>query len=285
MRLDSSLRAVTIAVPPAGGVMAASAGTIRLAVIDNDDAFLTVLNKRLEAAGWERRMLRGGAPPEELVAMKADALLVDHTVLSPDGWSFIERVCGLLPSLGVVVCSDRSTVAQRVRGLRLGADDWINKPCHPEEVMARIEAVIRRRRRSQTRKAAGPLVVGEMEIRVDQFQAFVAGRSVELTRREFELLHALVEARGAVLEREEIYRRVWGYEMVYGDRSVDVFVRKLRSKFQRFSPSWQYVHTHFGVGYRFDPVGPAGADAAVEVAQAVDASEASQPFHIRATAR
>jgi DNA-binding response OmpR family regulator len=207
--------------------------------------------------------------------MKLDAVLVDHAVLGPDGWSFIERIAGLMPGLGVVVCSDRSTVAQRVRGLRLGADDWIAKPCHPEEVMARIEAVTRRRRRSRAREAAGPLVVGELEIREDQFQAFVAGRSVDLTRREFELLHVLAEARGAVLEREEIYRRVWGYEMAHGDRSVDVFVRKLRSKLQRFSPGWQYVHTHFGVGYRFDAEGPGGANAGhavqeVEAAGSVD---------------
>ncbi len=253
--------------------MAASAGTIRIAVIDADDAFLTVLDKRLEAAGWERRLLRGGVPAEELVAMKVDALLVDHSVLGPDGWGFIERICGLLPSLGVVVCSDRSTVAQRVRGLRLGADDWINKPCHPEEVMARIEAVVRRRRRSQARQVVGPLVVGELEIRTDQFQAFVAGRSVDLTRREFELLQALADARGAVLEREEIYRRVWGYEMAHGDRSVDVFVRKLRSKLQRVSPSWQYVHTHFGIGYRFDAVGPASSDAGFTVAAATDLAD------------
>ena len=253
--------------------MTLSAGTIRIAVIDADDAFLTVLNKRLEAAGWERRMLRGGVPAEELVAMKVDALLVDLAVLGPDVWSFVERVCGMLPSLGVVVCTDRSTVAQRVRGLRLGADDWINKPCHPEEVMARIEAVVRRRRRTRAKEAAGPLVVGELEIRLDQFQAFVAGRSVDLTRREFELLQALAEARGAVLEREEIYRRVWGYEMAHGDRSVDVFVRKLRSKLKRVSPSWQYVHTHFGIGYRFDAVVPAGSDAGFTVELATDPAD------------
>ena len=81
--------------------------------------------------------------------MKLNALLVDISILGPLGWEFLERVCGMLPDLGVVVCTQGSTVAQRVRGLRLGADDWIAKPSHPEEVMARIEAVVRRRRRSQ----------------------------------------------------------------------------------------------------------------------------------------
>ena len=80
--------------------------------------------------------------------MKLNALLVDISVLGPQGWEFLEKVCGAIPGLGVLVCTSQSTVAQRVRGLRLGADDWIGKPSHPEEVMARIEAVVRRRKRA-----------------------------------------------------------------------------------------------------------------------------------------
>jgi DNA-binding response OmpR family regulator len=209
-------------------------------------------------------------PPEELVAMKLNAVLVDLAVLGPLGWEFLERVCGMLPDLGVVVCTQGSTVAQRVRGLRLGADDWIAKPSHPEEVMARIEAVVRRRRRSRTPAEQGPVVAGEIEIRPDQFQAFVSGHSLELTRREFELMQVIVEASGRVIEREEIYQRVWGYAMAHGDRSVDVFVRKLRSKLQRQSPGWEYIHTHFGVGYRFEPE-PADAAAGQAPAGAIAA--------------
>jgi DNA-binding response OmpR family regulator len=142
-------------------------------------------------------------------------------------------------------------VAQRVRGLRLGADDWITKPCHPEEVIARVQGVARRRRRSTGRTESKPLMAGEVEIRSDQFQAFVGGHGLDLTRREFELIELLAAAEGRVLEREEIYSRLWGYAMVRGDRSVDVFVRKLRQKLEKASPQWRYIHTHFGIGYRF----------------------------------
>lgn len=225
----------------------------RLAVIDTDSGFLTVLGKRLEAAGWQHRTLATPVPPEELVAMKLNAVIIDPRILGSDAWEYLERICGMLPDLGVIVCTQDATVAQRVRGLRLGADDWIGKPCHPEEVVARLEAVVRRRRRSRVKTDVGPLTAGELEIRPDQFQAFCGDRSLGLTRREFELLQLLAEARGRVLEREEIYRRVWGYSMAHGDRSVDVFVRKLRQKLQRASAGWTYVHTHFGVGYRFDP--------------------------------
>jgi DNA-binding response OmpR family regulator len=230
---------------------------IRLAVIDGDTGFVTVLAKRAEAAGWQLRQVTSALPPDELVAMKLNALLVDPAVLGDEGSAYLERVCSMLPELGVVVCTGRSTVAQRVRGLRLGVDDWITKPAHPEEAMARIEAVSRRHRRGRPEAESGPLVAGELEIRPDQFQAFVGGVSLDLTRREFELLQLLAAAEGQVLEREAIYQRVWGYAMAHGDRSVDVFIRKLRQKLERSSPSWGYIHTHFGVGYRFDPEPPA----------------------------
>ncbi len=243
--------------------MSSSPGTIRLAVIDADSGFVTVLSKRLDNAGWEYQVRPGGIPVEEIVSMKLNALLVDISVLGPDGWDFLDKICGAVPGLGVIVCTATSTVAQRVRGLRLGADDWISKPCHPEEVLARVEAVVRRRRRSQTRAESGPMVTGELEIRHDQYQAFVSGRSVGMTRREFELLQLLADAPGQVIEREEIYQKVWGYAMAHGDRSVDVFVRKLRQKLQRHSGSWTYIHTHFGIGYRFDPEPAGGEDAGV----------------------
>jgi DNA-binding response OmpR family regulator len=249
--------------------------TIRLAVIDNDSGFVTVLSKRTEASGWQQRTIQSGIPPEELVAMKLNAVVINPAVLGDEGWAYLERVCGMLPDLGVIVCSDRSTVAQRVRGLRLGVDDWIGKPCHPEEVVARIEAVMRRRRRARPQAEAGPVMAGDLEIRADRFQAFVAGQSLDLTRREFELLQLLAESSGQVLEREAIYQRVWGYAMAHGDRSVDVFIRKLRQKLEKHSPNWEYIHTHFGVGYRFDPemVGAEGglpAEAAAASEQLVE---------------
>jgi DNA-binding response OmpR family regulator len=253
---------------------------MRVAVIDREGAFLKVLSNRFDSAGWQYRMLGGLVPPDELVALKINAIVMDISVLPPEeAWSFLERVCGLMPGLGVIVCTNESTVSQRVRGLRLGADDWINKPSHPEEVMARIEAVVRRRRRSSGNEVdRGPLVVGELEIRPDQYQAFVAGRGVDLTRREFELLESMSASAGTVIERGEIYRRVWGYEMAHGDRSVDVFIRKLRSKIQKHSPSWTYIHTHFGIGYRFEPE---LVDGATDAALSADSSslDADQTPH------
>jgi DNA-binding response OmpR family regulator len=233
-------------------------GPIKVAVLDRDSGFVQVLVNRLEGLGWRYRRLEAPPRVEEIVPMRVNALVVDLELLGPSAWDYLGELTGEMPGLGVVVCTSRSTVAQRVRGLRLGADDWVTKPCHPEEVLARVEAVVRRRKGAAVRDE-GPVSVGELEIRADQFQAFARGRSADLTRREFEVLELLAHAEGKVLQREEIYQQVWGYAMAHGDRSVDVFVRKLRQKLETVSPAWKYVHTHFGVGYRFDAE-PLGGD-------------------------
>jgi DNA-binding response OmpR family regulator len=220
---------------------------MRLAILDSDSGFVRVLVKRAGDLGWQYRRLEAVPRTEEFVAMRVNALVVDLELLGPGACEFLERVSDSLPGLGIVVCTGRSSVSQRVRGLRMGADDWVTKPCHPEEVLARIEAVVRRRKRASQR------VDGDLEIRADQFQAFVRAASIDLTRREFEVLQLLAQAEGKVLQREEIYQAVWGYAMAHGDRSVDVFIRKVRQKVEQASPGWNYIHTHFGVGYRFDP--------------------------------
>lgn len=236
---------------------------LSIAVIDADGAFLRVLGKRLEAAGHRAQVFDSLPPASQLVSLRLDALVIDLHLLGPRGWDALEHLQAELPALPVVICSGPSTVAQRVRGLRLGADDWLAKPCHPEELVARVEAVARRRRSRSTREEQPAVAAGELTIRGDQFQAFVGDRSLDLTRREFELLKLLADAPNRVLEREDMYERVWGYVMARGDRSVDVFVRKLRKKLEAGSPGWRYIHTHFGVGYRFAP------EPVVEVAEPV----------------
>jgi len=252
------------AVSDSRGAEAGSAA-LRIAVLDRDTGFLQVLGKRVERLGWDQRVLAATISPEAIAPMRLSAVVIDLALLGPHCWDWLSRLCDALPDLGIVVCTGSSTVAQRVRGLRIGADDWLSKPCHPEELIARVEAVVRRRRRLETPSQAEPVIAGEVEIRSDRYQAFVAGQGIDLTRREFELIELLAGSGGRVLEREFIYQRLWGYSMVRGDRSVDVFVRKLRQKLERFSPDWRYIHTHFGIGYRF-------------AAEPVDGSQAAQEF-------
>jgi DNA-binding response OmpR family regulator len=101
-------------------------------------------------------------------------------------------------------------------------------------------------------KASQPaLTLGNLEIRPDEVQALADGRRVGLTVREFQVLLVLASREDRVVRRADIYGRVWGGEMKHRDRSVDVFVRKVRNKLAQAAPGWSYIHTHFGVGYRF----------------------------------
>ncbi len=223
---------------------------VRVALIDDDTGLFTVLERRFANLHWERQVLAYAAGAEELAELRLHALIVNPALT---GVGYIEDVAAELPGLAVLVVSAPAPVADRVRGLRAGADDWITKPCHPEELVARVQAVLRRRRAGED-PSPGSLAAGELSIRPDRFDAYVGEQAASLSRREYELLLELAGAGGRVLEREEIYSRVWGYTMARGDRSVDVFVRKVRQKLERISPNWRYVHTHFGVGYRFAAV-------------------------------
>ena len=226
--------------------------SVRLAVIDRDKGFIQVLSKRLEALAWDHTTVSSPVTPEALVRMRLNALIVDVSVIGPDCWAYLEQVCARLPGLAVIVSTGPSSVAQRVRGLRLGVDAWVTKPCHPEELICVVEATLRRHRRRELLVLDPPTTMGELTIRADLHQVYVGERSAELTAREFEILQLLAQS-DRVLRREEIYERIWGYAMSHGDRSVDVFVGKLRQKLRQASPDWSYIHTHFGVGYRFAP--------------------------------
>ncbi len=221
---------------------------VKVALIDNDSGLLTVIERRLAALRWQLEALQYAPGHDQLTALRLDVVVVNPSLT---GLDYVERIATKMPALAILIVSEPVAVAERVRGLRAGADDWITKPCHPEELVARIQAVLRRRRAGELPEDEEAVLAGELAIRPDMFDAYVGAEPAGLSRKEYELLWLLAGADGRVLEREQIYQRVWGYTMVRGDRSVDVFVRKLRTKLERVSPSWRYVHTHFGIGYRF----------------------------------
>jgi DNA-binding response OmpR family regulator len=235
------------------GAVTRPAGRPRISIIASDRAFVQVLLNRVDRLGWQALSHETAPSPQDLLGLRLSAIVVDPAVLDHDVFAFIEQVGKVAPELALVVVSDSSSVRDRVRALHLGADDWLTKPCHPDEVSARIEAILRRARRATSRLMTAPSVSGELEIDLSRFQVYAGEQSLDFTRREFEVLRLLAGAVGKVLTREEIYEQVWGYRMAHGDRSVDVFVRKVRQKLEKASPSWTYIHTHFGLGYRFEP--------------------------------
>jgi DNA-binding response OmpR family regulator len=225
--------------------------TLRVAAVDRDRAFLRALSAQSLRLGWTLVALADPPTAEVLLARRMHAVIVDIVVLGPRWEHWLARHPVRVPQLGVLVCTGPSSVEQRIRGLNLGADDWVTKPCAVEELVARAHAVVRARRLSVERGAARRLRSGELEIRPEVFDAFVDGRPAGLTRGEFGVLMCLAREEGRVLGRERIYQDVWGYARAKDERALDTAIRKIRSKLVRISPDCSYIQTHRGIGYRF----------------------------------
>jgi DNA-binding response OmpR family regulator len=219
-------------------------------VVEDDLQIAELLRDFLEAEGF--RVRRAGSAVDtrrELERRQPDLVLLD--VMLPDGSGF--DICRRLrrdSTVPVLFLSARDGDADKLRGLGLGGDDYIVKSATPAEVVARIKAVLRRA------SGAGPfrrLRFGELEVDLAAHEVSRAGRPIELTPREFELLRVLVEHPRQVFSRDRLFELVWGD---YGDRSaVAVYVGRLRQKLEPDPAKPRYIVTVWGAGYRLDPGG------------------------------
>jgi DNA-binding response OmpR family regulator len=243
-------------------------------IVEDDEAIADSVAYHLSRAGYRTLIARDGAKGLRLFrSQRPNLVILDLMLPQMDGWRFTEELRRDDEDVPIIVCSARTSEFDRVNGLEVGADDYVTKPFSMRELVARVNAHLRRAERSREADGSGVIAVEELVIDPDQIQAFVNGTAAGLTPREFEVLHALARSAGKPVPRERLYREVWGYEMLPGDRSVDVFIRKVRRKIEALEPAHTYIQTHYGVGYRFeaqlggesphpDPDGPSrdGAD-------------------------
>jgi DNA-binding response OmpR family regulator len=224
---------------------------LRLAILDTDTDFVAKLGVACEALGWKHRVIAAPSSPWALARMRAHVLLVDPTALTEEWLQWIGLLAEELPETRIVLCSRASSLDERLAALRAGVDCWVAKGCALDEIVARIESVVRGPHHIGPALDERPLVEAELTISPIHRQAFAHGISARLTPREFSLLHLLAEQQDRVVDRAGAYLHVWGYPMVKRDRSVDVHVRRIRTKLQRVSPDWRYIHTQYQIGYRF----------------------------------
>ncbi len=231
-------------------------------IVEDDEAIADSIAYALGRAGFRTLTAGDGGQGLRLFRQqRPDLVILDLMLPQMDGWRVTEELRREDPRVPVIVCSARTSEFDRVHGLEMGADDYVTKPFSMKELLARVNAHLRRVESHRQADGEGAIDVGGLVIDPDQVQAFVDGRAVGLTPREFEVLLALARAEGRPMARERVYREVWGYEMMRGDRSVDVFVRKVRQKLAAAQPDRSYVHTLYGVGYRFEPGDAAAAGA------------------------
>jgi len=181
-------------------------------------------------------------------------VVLDLMLPGLDGWQVLRELRADGTECPVIVVSARASEQDKVQVLKMGADDYVAKPFGMSELVARVEAVLRRSRITPQVGRPEKLSMPGLEIDPDLHRVLVDGADAGLTPLEFRLLQALTSEAGRVLTRDQLRQRVWGVPQRKRDRSVDVCVRKLRSKIDLQSRTHVYIHTHPGVGYRFDPV-------------------------------
>ena len=224
----------------------------RLLLVDDDERIRLALGLALADEGCEVVEAASGEEALEVLAdTKVDVVLLDLMLPGVDGLEVCRRLraCGDLP---IIIVTARTESTDVVAGLEAGADDYVSKPLVARELAARVRALLRRRQPTDGRTRR-PLRIGEIEIFPDEDVVRRAGFEVHLTRTEFRLLVELVGAAGRVVTREELLKRVWGYDYFGDTRLLDVHIRRLRRKIERDPDAPECVLTVRGRGYKAGP--------------------------------
>jgi len=221
----------------------------RVLVVEDEAAILQGLRDNLEFEGYEVfTALDGIAGLEQIRKHDPHLIVLDLMLPRLSGYELCRKLRAEGVNTPILMLTARGEEADRVLGLDLGADDYVTKPFSVRELMARVRALLRR-------TATGSGLPNELEfadVRVDfaRYEATRAGRKVELTRKEFGLLRLLAAKEGAVVTRDELLEKVWGYDAMPTTRTVDNHLAALRAKLERDAADPQHLITVHGVGYK-----------------------------------
>ncbi len=226
----------------------------KVLIIEDDDVIAQGMARHLTAAGFDAvGVANGETGLARLRYEQPDVCVLDLMLPGIDGWRVIEQARGEGIGTPIVVVSARGTEHDRINALELGADDYLVKPFSMKELAARVAAAARRGTRAQEPRRGDEILIEELRLDPRNVQAYIDGESAELTPTEFRLIYALALDQGRVLTRDELLQRVWGRRASHRDRTVDVFVRKLREKIDSRSSTNTFIQTRYGVGYKLDP--------------------------------
>jgi DNA-binding response OmpR family regulator len=227
----------------------------RVLIVEDDEVIAQAMSQHLSAAGFDPlRVARGDLGIARLRYDKPDVCVLDLMIPGVDGWRLIETVRAEGIGTPIVVVSARGTEHDRIHALEIGADDYLVKPFSMKELVARVRAAARRGVRSQDESRGDPIEVEELRIDPRDVQAYVDGESAELTPTEFRLLYQLAIDRGRVTTRDELLQKIWGRRETHRDRTVDVFVRRLREKIDERASKHTFIQTRYGVGYKLEAI-------------------------------
>src|SRR6476659_4514653 len=226
----------------------------KVLIVEDDRVIAEGMARHLSTAGFDPVVVgKGEQGLARLRFERPDVVVLDLMLPERDGWSVIETARSEGIGTPIVVVSARGTEHDRVHALEIGAYDYLVKPFSMRELVARVVAAARRGVRPAEDRRGEAIVIEELRIDPREVQAYVDDVSAGLTPTEFKLLYTLALDRGRVITRDELLQKVWGRRETHRDRTVDVFVRRLRQKIDRIAPRHSFIHTRFGVGYKLEP--------------------------------
>ncbi len=222
-------------------------------IVEDDRNIQELLQMYLEKEGYAVTVAGdGGQGLQKFRAIKPDIVLLDVMMPVMDGWA----VCRAIRSESqtpIIMLTAKGETEDKITGLKNGADDYVTKPFEMRELLARIEAVLRRTDRGQEQPKARKLVFDRLIIDMDAFELTVNGKKVDTPPKEMELLYYLASSPNRVYTRNQLLDEVWGFDYFGDSRTVDVHVKRLREKLEGVSESWT-LKTVWGVGYKFEVV-------------------------------
>lgn len=229
-------------------------GAARVVVADDDDSLRHALGRIFCQAGYECLECPDGRGALELcLAERPDAVVLDVMMPGLDGFEACERMRAAGLDAPVLFLSAKSDIVDKKTGFRLGGDDYLTKPFEEEELLIRVQALLRRSRMGAA-KAGGPkddrLAVGDVVLDPAQFKVTVAGSEVRLTLTEFRILQELASNAGNVVTSDELIRTIWGDEYSGDPVNLPVYIRRLRKKIERDPSDPVYIKTVYRLGYK-----------------------------------
>ena len=224
---------------------------VSVLIVEDDRNIVELLRMYLEKEGYAVTVANdGGQGLAKFRAIHPDIVLLDVMMPVMDGWA-VCRAIRAESQTPVIMLTAKSETDDKVAGLRSGADDYITKPFEMREVLARIEAVLRRSTGVTPEAKARRLTFDNMTIDMDSFELTVGGKRVDTPPKEMELLFYLASSPNRVYTRNQLLDEVWGFDYFGDSRTVDVHVKRLREKLEGVSDRWS-LKTVWGVGYKFE---------------------------------
>ena len=218
-------------------------------VVEDDRNISDLIRMYLEKEGFEVRLAYdGGKAVEEFEKQQPDMVLLDIMLPVLDGWQVCERIRQKART-PIIMLTAKSDVTDRITGLEMGADDYLVKPFEMKELMARINAVLRRTEIPDDTKKR--LAFDKLIINLDSYELTVDGKQVDTPPKELELLYHLASTPNRVYTRNQLLDEVWGFDYFGDSRTVDVHIKRLREKVEGISEQWE-LKTVWGVGYKFE---------------------------------